>query len=289
MLDSIPSRPQEVESLSTEIAGILSHFRSASGRHLFAFAGSDPYPTIVPIIRVIVRATLDPDRNHTVDITNRFAELGADARDASLDTTDLMNVCGRSVYATERHIGRAHPDVLRHDDWVRHWATINQIACRAAMFGHRRRSFSAPDAWKALLHDPTLPRVFGLRRADAIPLSISNDDLVRAASTRVDAGDQAVISTDRSGTILYWNRSATTLYGWDSVEVIGRNIVDVTPATQARNEAEAIMHRLLSGRPWSGAFTIRNKSGAPLRAYVTDIPVHRDRRVVGIVGLSGLE
>ena len=95
-----------------------------------------------------------------------------------------------------------------------------------------------------------------------------------------------MIATDTNGTILYWNRVATRLYGWESAEVMGRSVVDVTPVTQARQEAEAIMRRVLGGRPWSGAFNLRDKGGALLRAWVTDIPVERDRRVVGIVGLS---
>ena len=67
---------------------------------------------------------------------------------------------------------------------------------------------------------------------------------------------------------------------------MGRSVVDVTPVTQARQEAEAIMRRVLGGRPWSGAFNLRDKGGALLRAWVTDIPVERDRHVVGIVGIS---
>lgn len=287
MAESLPTASiQKFDPLALELAGVLTHYRSPTGRPLFQFVGAEPYPTVLRVARVMVRSALDSSTSHTQAINDCFAELGAMASNASVDPGDMMILCGRTAQAAERHIGRAHPEVLRHDDWVRHWSNVNQVACRAAMFGHQRPDFRSDPAWLALLDDPALPRIVGMRGIAPVEPDPSAVGAVRAASSRVDHGDEAVIATDTSGTILYWNRAATRLYGWESAEVMGRNIVDVTPVSQARQEAEAIMRRLLGGRPWSGPFNLRDKGGALLRAYVTDIPIERDHKIVGIVGIS---
>jgi PAS domain S-box-containing protein len=111
-------------------------------------------------------------------------------------------------------------------------------------------------------------------------------EAIRDASERLDDGDKAVIGTDNSGTIVYWNGRAVSLYGWHAPDVIGRNVLDVTPSLLSQTEAEAIMHRLLAGETWSGRFNVRDKTGRPLQVHVTDVPVHFRGKVVGIVGLS---
>jgi PAS domain S-box-containing protein len=107
------------------------------------------------------------------------------------------------------------------------------------------------------------------------------------AASRLDSGGaDAVIGTDIDGLILYWNARAESLYGWRATEVLGRNVLDVTPSMLGQTEAEAIMQQLLGGQLWSGRFNVRDKSGRPMRMYVTDVPVHHRGRVVGVVGLS---
>jgi PAS domain S-box-containing protein len=281
-----PASREEIDALALELAGVLTHYRVTAGRPLFHFLATDPYPGILRIAQVMVRGALDPSTSHTAAVNDCFAELGAVANRASLDPGDLMNVCGRAIHAAERHVGRAHPEVLSHDDWVRHWSNVGQVASRAAMFGHRRPGFRSDAEWASLLDDPSLPRIVGMRGVAAAEPDASAVATVRAVSGRLDYGADAVIATDTSGTILSWSRVATRLYGWESAEVMGRSVVDVTPVSQARREAEAILRRVLSGRPWSGSFNLRDKGGALLRAWVTDIPIERDSRVVGIVGLS---
>lgn len=283
MPDSRARNVQEADRLAAEIVGILSHQR-VDERRLLDFAGEDPYPTVFPVIQAVVRGTLDPETDRTREIGDRFAELGARARSRLPDAADVMIVCGRSLYTTERYIARARPDLLPHEGWVRHWATMSQIGARAALLGHRHPSPDGESMQNA--HDSRLPPIFGLRVPEPTRAISSDVDVIRDASRRMDAGEHAVIATDQSGTILYWNELATKLYGWPAAEALGRNVVDVTPVTQARAEAEAIMQQLVSGRPWTGAFNVRTRAGKPLRAYVTDIPVQRDERVVGIVGLS---
>ena len=95
----------------------------------------------------------------------------------------------------------------------------------------------------------------------------------------------AVIATDASGTIRFWNRAAEQLYGWTAEEVMGRDITAVTPTSE--HDARAIMESLARGESWHGAFSVRRKDGTTFLADVTDTPVFDDQNtLIGIVGVS---
>ncbi|MEX2153863.1 MAG: PAS domain-containing protein [Gemmatimonadaceae bacterium] len=119
----------------------------------------------------------------------------------------------------------------------------------------------------------------------SLDLATTAEAVVRTASI-MDSTDLAVIATDNTGTILYWNTHAESLFGWRSDEAVNRNVVDVTPGQQSAAEAANIMRELLAGRPWSGTFLVRHRDGTPLVVHVTDIPVLVDGSVAGIVGFS---
>src|SRR3954452_24845293 len=103
----------------------------------------------------------------------------------------------------------------------------------------------------------------------------------------LDAVEQAVIATDLEGRITYWNRFAEQLYGWPAPEVIGRNILEVTPGEAARGQAAEILSRLKAGESWSGEIVVRRRDGTPFVAMVTDSPIlDRDGALVGVVGVS---
>lgn len=100
------------------------------------------------------------------------------------------------------------------------------------------------------------------------------------------AGD-AIIATDADGSIIYWNGAAERLYGWAAEEVMGRNILEVTPSDLSREAAGEIMSRLLEGRSWSGDFEVRTKSGDTLKVDVSDVPVRSPLgELVAVIGVS---
>lgn len=99
--------------------------------------------------------------------------------------------------------------------------------------------------------------------------------------------DHAVIATDAGGAIVYWDQGAEQLYGWSAKEVLGRAIIDITPAELSQAQAAEIMAALNAGQRWSGEFTVRARDGRRFEACVTDIPVVDDEgKVLGIVGIS---
>jgi PAS domain S-box-containing protein len=103
----------------------------------------------------------------------------------------------------------------------------------------------------------------------------------------LDAVGHAIIVTDLNGEITFWNSAAERLYGWGASEALGKNILDVTPTSQSRDQAKAIFDRLVTGESWSGEFDVRDRSGRWFPVHVIDTPV-RDTSgaVIAIVGAS---
>lgn len=115
--------------------------------------------------------------------------------------------------------------------------------------------------------------------SEALPLRPSADELLQALG-------HAVIATDTQGRVVCWNDAAERLYGWSAAEAEGRDIAEVTVPELSRQAATEIMTALREGRPWSGGFPVRNRTGDVLHALVTDSGVYRDGELIGIVGAS---
>ncbi len=110
---------------------------------------------------------------------------------------------------------------------------------------------------------------------------------IRFNATLLNAVGQAVIATDMAGKVIYWNKAAEKIYGWTNEEALGRNIVELTPAQQTKEEATEIMQRLMEGDSWSGEFLVQRKDGTVFMAFVADSPVYNEQGVVSaIIGVS---
>jgi PAS domain S-box-containing protein len=110
---------------------------------------------------------------------------------------------------------------------------------------------------------------------------------VRAHAELFDIPGHAVIGTTIDGKIVYWSDYASKLFGWQRSEVLGRDIMTITPAASTVAQAEQIMKILRSGEPWSGDFRLRRSDGVEFDARVTDLPVRDDDgQLIGIVGVS---
>jgi PAS domain S-box-containing protein len=109
----------------------------------------------------------------------------------------------------------------------------------------------------------------------------------RLQARLLNAVGQAIVATDLKGNITYWNRAAEQLYGWQEAEVLGRNIVDITPAETSKEKATDIMNRLIAGEHWSGEFIAKRRDGTIFAAIVTNSPITDDKgEIIGVIGVS---
>lgn len=119
------------------------------------------------------------------------------------------------------------------------------------------------------------------------PNLLDRSTLIRNRAEPFDITGQSVIGTAHDGTIVYWNAGAAQMYGWPADDVLGRNIIDVTPSEQMREQAAEIMARLGEGETWSGWFAVRRRDGSEFMAEVRDVPVFDDTgELVGVLGIS---
>lgn len=98
--------------------------------------------------------------------------------------------------------------------------------------------------------------------------------------------DQAVVVTDPAGRILYWNRAAEQMSGWNAAEAMGKDVAQFLPIPEARADASAVVERLAGGQGWSGEFPLRRRDGSVFSGSVSTTPVLDDAgRVMYLVGL----
>lgn len=104
----------------------------------------------------------------------------------------------------------------------------------------------------------------------------------------LDAIELAVIASDRNGTITYWSRGATALYGWSAAEAVGQPAVMVMPGDEFRAAATAILTKAAAGTSWRGVFPVRRKDGMRFHARVRLSPQrdHETGEVRGVIGVS---
>jgi PAS domain S-box-containing protein len=92
----------------------------------------------------------------------------------------------------------------------------------------------------------------------------------------LDKIGQAVIATDKEGTINYWNRAATTIYGWLPEEIKGKNIMDHVPSGASTTLALELKEALKKSETWSGELWVKQKNATEFPALITGSPVYDD-------------
>ena len=103
----------------------------------------------------------------------------------------------------------------------------------------------------------------------------------------LDAVGQAVIATDETGAILYWNHSAELIYGWSSAEVLGRDVTALLKLPQDPAIGTAMRAALSTGQSWSGEITASHRDGTRLEVFVTNsLFCDPQGTPLGVIGVS---
>ncbi len=125
----------------------------------------------------------------------------------------------------------------------------------------------------ALLEDP----VTGERLLEGTLIDITDRKAVeedrQRLATAIEQAGEAVMLTDREGTIVYANPALERLTGFTLGELVGRNPrILKSGAMPVRFYAE-LWDTILSGRVWSGRITNQRKDGNQYTAHMTISPV----------------
>ena len=236
-----------------------------------------------------------------VELTNSFLAAIVESSDDAIISKDLdgiINTWNKGAerifgYSPEEAIGQPATilippdrfdeepfilDRIRHGQRVEHYETVR-----------RRKDGSLLDI--SLTISPIKNKEGRIVGASKIARDISDrkraEKQISFQAHLLDAVDQAVIATDLNGTIVYWNSFAEGLYGWSAAEALGANILEITPASETREQAIEILTRLRGGKSWSGEFLVRRKDGSVFPAMVTDSPIVSEQgELIGVVGVS---
>lgn len=91
----------------------------------------------------------------------------------------------------------------------------------------------------------------------------------RFQASLLEAVDQAVIATDLSGRVTYWNEPAARLLGWGAEEMAGRDLNAVLADAAWPGGPMALLSRLQAGGGWSGELELARRDGTRFHALVS--------------------
>jgi diguanylate cyclase (GGDEF)-like protein/PAS domain S-box-containing protein len=113
------------------------------------------------------------------------------------------------------------------------------------------------------------------------------EEALRFQAALLDAVGQAVIATDPSGVVIYWNRAAEDTYGWPAADAVGCKVVDLIGTDETVHDGSRVLSRLAEGQHWSSEYLVRRRDGSRLAIQLTSTPVlGADGRLVAIIGVS---
>lgn len=109
----------------------------------------------------------------------------------------------------------------------------------------------------------------------------------QAVASLLDHVRNAVIATDVSGRVTYWNRFAETLFQWTAEEALGRCVLELTVPEADKEAGREILEHLGKTENWQGEFQVRRKDGSVFLAHATDAALRNHKgEVIGFVGVS---
>ncbi|MDB6169953.1 MAG: sensor hybrid histidine kinase [Verrucomicrobia bacterium] len=116
---------------------------------------------------------------------------------------------------------------------------------------------------------------------DAVRESREHEVRVRAENTVLEQSDilnrarEAIIITDLEDLVLYWNAGAERIFGWPSVEAVGRSLADLFTNAAEAEEMRQARAATAEKTEWHGEVRLHDKQGAVIfvemrRSLVTD-------------------
>ncbi|WP_440950664.1 PAS domain S-box protein [Methanosphaerula subterraneus] len=112
-------------------------------------------------------------------------------------------------------------------------------------------------------------------------------DRLRLQSRMLDAVADAVVATDPAGRIIYWNRSATQIYGRQEAEAMGQSLNKIVVRELPQDDADQRAALLGCGQTWSGEYLVHHDDGYRFPVHANEAPVFdEDGAFIGVIGIS---
>ena len=83
---------------------------------------------------------------------------------------------------------------------------------------------------------------------------------------------QAIIMTDCTKTIRFWNKAAEKLYGWPEEQALGHKVTELLGGTSPQ-EIDGVTKRLMAGESWSTEVLSKNKDGSTVPVILNRTPI----------------
>ena len=129
-----------------------------------------------------------------------------------------------------------------------------------------------PQQWQGIIIDVTDRR--------------TSEKTLRFQAQLLEAVQDAVIATDATGLITYWNRRAEELFGWQETEVVGRDVRDVLWQRSEGSPLADIAQTLRDNQDWVGEFDLHRRGGAKMTVRASVSPVRgADGQVRGAIAV----
>jgi PAS domain S-box-containing protein len=95
------------------------------------------------------------------------------------------------------------------------------------------------------------------------------EQTARFQASLLEAVDQAVVATDLSGRVTYWNAPAERLLGWSADEMSGRDLHTVLADAAWPGGPMELLSRLQAGGGWSGEVHLARRDGTRFHALLS--------------------
>jgi two-component system, NtrC family, sensor kinase len=218
----------------------------------------------------LLRALIDnlPDRIYYKDLQSRFIRISRSQADV-FGLADPSEAIGKTDFDfyTEEHARPAYRDEQRI------------ITTGEAIIGIEEKE-TYPDghvAWvtttKMPLYDESsnIIGTFGISNDITAKREAEQSLALRGAA--LDAAANAIVITDREGTILYTNPAFTQLTGFSQEESIGKNPRIVKSGRQEVAFYRQLWETILVGKVWHGELVNRRKDGSSYNEEMSITPI----------------